>query len=159
MPRSRGMPSARVCDPGLNGCSDHSAFALNAALAGCRIRTGRIDRSPCTKGDRGMARTPALMGLLTGGLLLAAAAPAPAAPTVAQMLTFTPKQKDVSVSTPTAEEQAACKVELDKGSKAGTSGWVLKDGKGRPMRRFFDSTGTNRIDIWSYYKDGEEVYR
>jgi hypothetical protein len=95
--------------------------------------------------------------LVAGCLLLAGAAPAGAAPTVAQMLSIKPKQEGVGYATPSAEEQAGCKVELDKAERG--SGWLLKDKDGRLLRRFFDSNGDNRIDVWSYYKDGVEIYR
>ena len=39
------------------------------------------------------------------------------------------------------------------------SGWVLKDGQGNILRNFFDSNDDNKIDVWSYFKDGKEVYR
>src|SRR5262249_20268188 len=97
-------------------------------------------------------------GLAASFVLAWSAASASAAPTVAQMLAFRPKQEGVSYSTPTAQEQSACTVELEKGKGKG-SGWLLKDGKGRLLRRYFDSNDDNRIDIWSYYKDGVEVYR
>ncbi len=95
--------------------------------------------------------------LVAGCLLLAGAARVGAAPTVAQMLSIKPKQEGVAYATPSAEEQAGCKVELDKAERG--SGWLLKDKDGRLLRRFFDSNGDNRIDVWSYYKDGVEVYR
>src|SRR5262249_10925867 len=38
-------------------------------------------------------------------------------------------------------------------------GWLLRDGSGRPLRRFFDTNGDMKIDVWSYFKDGVEVYR
>ncbi|HZY89348.1 MAG TPA: hypothetical protein VFE78_31285, partial [Gemmataceae bacterium] len=95
--------------------------------------------------------------LVAGCLLLAGAAPAGAAPTVAQMLSIKPKQEGVAYATPTADEQAGCKVELAKADRG--SGWLLKDKDGRLLRRFFDSNADNRIDVWSYFKDGTEVYR
>ena len=49
-------------------------------------------------------------------------------------------------------------MELDK-AKGGTgSGWVLKDGNGKTLRRFYSTTGGS-VDLYSYYKDGVEVYR
>ncbi len=94
---------------------------------------------------------------LTSCLLLAGlAAPATAAPTVAAMLTFKPRQEGVVCTTPAADKQAGCKVELLKGAHG--SGWVLKDEEGNLLRRFFDSNGDNHIDVWAYYKDGVEVY-
>jgi len=95
--------------------------------------------------------------LVAGCLLLAGGARVGAAPTVAQMLSIKPKQEGVAYAIPTAEEQAGCKVELDKADRG--SGWLLKDKDGRLLRRFFDSNADNRIDVWSYYKDGVEVYR
>jgi hypothetical protein len=82
-----------------------------------------------------------------------------AAPTVAAMLNLRPKQNGVIYSTPTAQEQELCKVELVSGARQGSSGWLLRDPQGRILRRFFDSNGDKHIDIWSYYLDGVEVYR
>jgi thiol-disulfide isomerase/thioredoxin len=78
---------------------------------------------------------------------------------VTAILNYRPRQEGVSVSTPTQEEIKACKVELVKGTRPNSSGWLLKDPQGRPLRKFFDRNGDRRIDIWSYYKDGVEVYR
>jgi thiol-disulfide isomerase/thioredoxin len=103
-----------------------------------------------------------VVGKLLGvAVLLWCGAPAGAA-TVAQVLAFTPRQPGVDYSTPKAEEQAACKVESFKGPKGappGASGWLLRDPQGLPLRRFYDSNGDNKVDVWSYYKDGVEVYR
>src|SRR5262249_30555005 len=58
----------------------------------------------------------------------------------------------------TAQEQSGCTVKLVKGpGKA--SGWMLLDPKGQPLRRFFDTNGDGKIDVWSYFRDGVEVYR
>ena len=110
-----------------------------------------------TKAHAARCGRGAVSRLLTSCLLLgAAAAPVSAAPTVAQMLGFKPRQEGVVCTTPAADKQTGCKVELVKGRSG--SGWVLKDEEGNLLRRFFDSNGDNRIDIWSYYKDGVEVY-
>ena len=99
-------------------------------------------------------------GLCSGTLFLfGTALPAFAVPpTAAAILSFKPKQEGIAFSTPSPEEEASCKVELTKGIKKG-SGWTLKDGQGNLVRKFFDSNEDNRIDVWSYYKDGVEVYR
>ncbi len=55
----------------------------------------------------------------------------------------------------TAEALAACKVE--KATKP--SGWVVRDGQGRVLRKFVDAKGTGKLNQWSYYQDGFEVYR
>ncbi len=106
-----------------------------------------------------MAKAHVSAGLLAGCLLLAGGTAAWAAPTVAQMLTFKPRQKDVAYATPSADEQKDCKVELVTGAVRGSSGWLLRDPRGQPLRRFFDTNGDKKIDMWSYYKDGVEVYR
>lgn len=99
-------------------------------------------------------------GICSGSLFLfGAALPVfAAAPTAAQILSFKPKQDGILFSTPSADEENSCKVELVKGAKKG-SGWILKDSQGNLVRRFFDSNDDNRIDVWSYYKDGVEIYR
>lgn len=105
-----------------------------------------------------MAKARMGAGLLASCLLLGGSV-ASAAPTVAQMLSFRPKQEGVVYATPSAQEQDNCKVELEKARAGRGSGWLLKDGKGNTLRRFFDTNGDNRIDIWAYYLNGIEVYR
>jgi hypothetical protein len=98
-------------------------------------------------------------GLIIGGLLASAGIIAAAQPpTVSQMLSFRPKQAGINYSSPTAQEKENCKVELVNGTR-GSSAWLLRDPQGRILRRFFDSNGDKKIDIWSYYLDGVEVYR
>lgn len=107
-----------------------------------------------------MAKARIGVGLVAGGLLCwSGASTAWAAPTVAQMLNFKPKQDNVNYSTPSAEEQKTCKVELVTGSRTGSNGWLLRDPAGRPLRKYFDSNGDKKVDTWSYYLDGVEVYR
>jgi thiol-disulfide isomerase/thioredoxin len=101
--------------------------------------------------------TRLLGGLLAwGGAGTAWAAPQPS---VAELINFAkPKQENVVISTPTEAEYPACKVELVKGPDR-ASGWLLRDPRGQPLRRFYDSNGDNQIDVYSYYLDGQEVYR
>jgi hypothetical protein len=98
-------------------------------------------------------------GVLAGCLLLVSGmAWAAEPPTVAQMLKFHPRQDGVNCKTPTALEEAGCKVEPVKtGDK--TIGWMLRDSSGQILRRFIDTDSHNRIDVWSYYANGVEVYR
>jgi thiol-disulfide isomerase/thioredoxin len=110
-----------------------------------------------------MAKARVATGLVAGCLLLWGAAPAQAQPSVAQMLGLHPKQPGVGYSTPNSQEQDACKVEAVKGNGRG-AGWLLRDSQGRPVRRFYNTRFTSRtdgtkMDVWSYYKDGVEVYR
>ena len=81
-----------------------------------------------------------------------------AAPGAAEVLQFHPRQQGIEITTPRPNETAACKVELVKG-QGKASGWLLSDPNGQPLRRFFDSNGDVKIDIWSYYKDGVETYQ
>src|SRR5262245_10024828 len=100
--------------------------------------------------------------LLTGWLIGWGGASAGAQePTAAQMLNlYKPRQAGVAISTPTAQEQEACKVELVRGPKGSSAtGWLLRDARGQPLRRYFDTNGDKKIDVWSYYQDGVEVYR
>src|SRR5579884_1721873 len=97
--------------------------------------------------------------LLTGSLLLGGRLVSARAEDerVVKILAYRPKQEGVNYTTPTAEEQKSCTVEVVKGRTKG-SGWLLKDKDGNALRRFFDTNGDNHIDVWSYYKDGVEVY-
>lgn len=82
-----------------------------------------------------------------------------AAPTPADMMAFRPKQPGVIISTPADAELASCKVELVNGPGS-ASGWALKDAKGQMIRKFVASKGARAsIDVWSYYLEGNEVYR
>jgi hypothetical protein len=113
-----------------------------------------------------MTKTPALRGLLAGCVLVTCAVTQIHAqakrtpPTPAQMLDarLAPKHDDVVISTPGPDELAGCTVASVQGPQ-GASGWVLFDAKKLPLRRFYDSNGDDKVDVWSYYKDGVEVYR
>ena len=52
----------------------------------------------------------------------------------------------------------ACKVESVVNDQNRSVGYTLRDGQGKLLRRFVVAHGT-RIDQWSYYQDGFEVYR
>ncbi|MGE3806865.1 MAG: thioredoxin-like domain-containing protein [Gemmataceae bacterium] len=106
-----------------------------------------------------MSKAKKAMGFMAGCLLGLGGMQAHAAPTVAQMLTFRPKIDGIEFSTPAAEEHKNCKVELINGAKPGSNGWLLRDAQGRPVRRYFDSNGDKKVNVWSYYNDGLEVYR
>src|SRR6516164_1612576 len=105
-----------------------------------------------------MAKARVSAWVLAGCLAVSGTSSGWAAPPVSQMLTFRPRQQGVVMSTPTAQEQESCKVELVQGREGG-SGWVLKDPRGQMLRRFFATPGARKPDVWSYYLDGVEVYR
>jgi hypothetical protein len=91
------------------------------------------------------------------GLLLAGSVQA-AIPTPSQILRYTPRQAGVDCTTPAADKVDACKVDWKRGQPKG--GWTLTltDTEGNLVRRFVDSNGDNRPDVWAYFKDGVEVY-
>lgn len=73
-----------------------------------------------------------------------------------------PIQPNVSITTPTAAEAANLKAEQVNWPKQGNitpSAVVLKDGQGRLVRQFIDTSGQGRPNIWSFYLNGVEVYR
>src|SRR5258708_8544246 len=78
-------------------------------------------------------------------------------PTVQEMLALKPKQ-DVNYTIPDPDKVNSLKVEKVTGRKGG-SGWILKDADGKTLRLFFDTNDDDKVDVWSYFKDGVEVYR
>ncbi len=75
-----------------------------------------------------------------------------------QILRFVPALKGIVVEydTPKGDEAInACKYEVSKNP----SGYLLSDGQGKLLRRLIDSNGDGKLDQWSYYQDGFEVYR
>ncbi|MCI0640617.1 MAG: TlpA family protein disulfide reductase [Gemmataceae bacterium] len=107
-----------------------------------------------------MTHTILIRGFLSSCVLAAGAAVSAAPPpTVAQALAVQPQHSDISISTPTADELKECEVKGISGTRKGSNGWLILDGKKQPLRRFFDSNGDEKVDVWSYYKDGQEVLR
>lgn len=73
---------------------------------------------------------------------------------------FRPTQKGVEYDNPTEPAAvSACKVEQVQDAKKKVIGYALRDGQGKLLRRFVDSNGNLKLDQWSYYLDGFEVYR
>ncbi|HWY85493.1 MAG TPA: hypothetical protein VNX28_02150, partial [Gemmataceae bacterium] len=107
-----------------------------------------------------MAKTTALQGLMAGCLLVATATFTWAAPppTVQAMLQYKPDFADVQISTPTPDEYAACEIKYVTGATKGSGGWMLLDPRKQPLRLLFSRAG-QRVDTYSYYKDGVEVFR
>jgi thiol-disulfide isomerase/thioredoxin len=60
---------------------------------------------------------------------------------------------------PDAAAIDACKVENVLNANGHNIGYALRDGQGKLLRKFVDTDGNNRLDQWSYYQDGFEVYR
>ncbi len=72
-----------------------------------------------------------------------------------QAMAIKPKQANVPCDRPTAEELKSC--DIEKTSKP--AGFVVADASGRTLRRFLDTNGDGKLDQWSYFQNGIEVYR
>jgi thiol-disulfide isomerase/thioredoxin len=73
---------------------------------------------------------------------------------------FAPKQKDVQITIPAANEYKGCTVRAIAGTRPGSTGWELLDSRSQPIRRYFGGKGAKGgVDTWCYFKDGVEVYR
>ncbi len=70
-------------------------------------------------------------------------------------MSITPRQK-VDYEKPGVAVLEQCKF-LEKKTKP--SGFIVHHESGRVLRQFFDNNGDGKLDQWSYYKDGLEVYR
>src|SRR5262245_59601726 len=82
--------------------------------------------------------------------------------TVSDVLAYKPGQPGIDISTPTSAEAATCTIELENRQKLPNgkqaTAWVVKDAKGTVLRKFHDATGGGGVNMFAYYKDGEEVY-
>jgi thiol-disulfide isomerase/thioredoxin len=89
------------------------------------------------------------------------AQPAPKdAPSPSALLKLRPTLTGVEYDTP-ADQAAidACKVESVLNSQKRPVGYALRDAQGKLLRRFVIAHGSQRLDQWSYFQDGFEVYR
>ena len=77
-------------------------------------------------------------------------------PEVAQILRFTPAQQGVVYDTPAEEVLAKCQVDVSEGKERG---YVVRDNRGLTIRKFSDTNGDGKVDRWSYFMNGQEVYR
>ncbi len=80
-----------------------------------------------------------------------------AGPSAQAALQLKPVQADVDYDVPTGDEVEACKIEAKKLGKA--VGWEVSNGQGVTLRRFLDTNGDNKVDMWCYFAGGIEVYR
>ena len=101
---------------------------------------------------KGLMRSIIAVGI---GLIVCTAAQA-AGPSVAQVLALKPAVSGTVYDTPSQDTWEKCKLEV---LKKPTSGWLLRDARGLVVRKFTDSNNDNVVDRWSYYMNGQEVYR
>ncbi len=101
-----------------------------------------------------------LYSVITFALAGLAPLAASAQSTPRDLLKLLPTFPGVDCDTPSdAAAIDACKVEKVLNAKGRNIGYALRDGQGKLLRKFVDSDGNNRLDQWSYYQDGFEVYR
>lgn len=79
-------------------------------------------------------------------------------PQLAKALAIKPNQKEVDCDTPTTDEAAKCTIERTAESLK-IPGWRIKDSSGRVIRQFLDTNSDKQLDVWSFFKNGSEVYR
>jgi thiol-disulfide isomerase/thioredoxin/TolA-binding protein len=94
---------------------------------------------------------------LPAALLLTGQHVQAAKPTAGAALQLKPIQRDVEFDTPEKPDAEKCVVKAEKHGNG--SGWAVYDQGGQLLRRFLDTNGDNKIDLWCYYKNGVEVYR
>lgn len=82
---------------------------------------------------------------------------ASAAPSVADALKLTPVQRGIEYDTPEGGEVAKCTIKAEK--IGNITAWVVRGPNNEILRQFADSNADNVVDIWSYFRDGLEVYR
>ncbi|MFN5320239.1 MAG: thioredoxin-like domain-containing protein [Planctomycetota bacterium] len=100
----------------------------------------------------------ALITLLSATDWLAPARLPAQEPQLAKALAIRPNQKDVDCDTPSAEEAEKCTIERTAETLK-IPGWRIKDPSGRVIRQFLDTNSDKQLDVWSFYKNGSEIYR
>ena len=93
-----------------------------------------------------------LLAVLATPAVVSADTPSPKA-----ALSLEPVQDDVTYEKVPAADVASCEVrDIEHDS---WTGWEVAAGDGTLLRRFVDTNKDKKIDLWSYYNFGIEVYR
>ncbi|TWT86619.1 Thiol:disulfide interchange protein CycY precursor [Pseudobythopirellula maris] len=103
----------------------------------------------------GANRAPLFFTLLALVLAPTATAHAAKSYSAAQALTLEPVQRGVEYDKPSAAEAEKCEIALESNKVT----WQVRDALGKTLRRFSDANGNGRVNVWSYFRDGLEVYR
>ncbi len=99
----------------------------------------------------------AAMAVVLAGALLTPAAAAEPSGQLSKALSYKPRQEDVQYEQVTREEMENCSIE--EVARADGKGFLVAGPGGQPLRWFADTNEDNRLDRWSYYDAGVEVYR
>ncbi len=98
------------------------------------------------------------VGLIGSSVL--AQSPTKRAYSPSDMLSIRPVLSGVEYDTPVDQAAIdACKLENVVNAEKRSVGYALRDGQGKMLRRVVIAHGGPRLDQWSYYQDGFEVYR
>lgn len=98
------------------------------------------------------ARRGWLLAVAISAMPLTAAAPA-----ASDALKLEPVQNNVDFEKVPSDRVGQCRVtDIDR---KGWSGWQVIGPDGAMLRRFADTNGDKKVDLWSYFNYGVEVYR
>lgn len=143
--------------------SDRGHAALSAAsqsscrrILQCFTRLAEFPGSHATVGHR-MASALYMVGITLAGHTFCAAIATAAPPSAESALALQPVQKDFSFQKVAAADVEKCRV-IDL-NENGWTGWIVESDDGTRLRRFADTNGDKKIDLWCYYDQGVEVYR
>ena len=91
------------------------------------------------------------------GSLVLTPAVAPAAPSATAALALKPVQSDVPYEKVAGDDAAKCQVkDIERDD---WSGWEVFAADGTILRRFADTNGDKKVDLWCYFQYGLETYR
>jgi thiol-disulfide isomerase/thioredoxin len=98
-----------------------------------------------------------LLSLISAIALSFAGAASAASPSPGAALKLKPVQDEVDYERVPSDVAEKCSVADIR--RQGWIGWEVFDPDGSLLRRFADTNGDNKVDLWCYYKFGVEVYR
>ena len=104
-----------------------------------------------------LRRAPGVLALVAAAILVTATRTHADTPSAKAALSLKPVQKDIVYERVPADRLAECKVR-DIDSK-NWSGWEVFSQDGTMLRKFADTNGDKKVDLWCYYNFGIEVYR
>lgn len=78
-------------------------------------------------------------------------------PQLTKALSYSPEQPEVNYEKVKPEDIAECSIE--EATRGEAKGFLVSGPSGQPLRWYADTNADNRLDQWSYYNNGVEVYR
>jgi thiol-disulfide isomerase/thioredoxin len=99
----------------------------------------------------------ALSSSMASGLMTSLASAADVSEKLSKALSYKPLQSDVAYELVSDDQLANCSIE--ETTRGDGKGFWVTGASGQPLRWFADTNSDNRLDRWSYYNTGVEVYR